>query len=116
MNPTMHAIQYAHYGAPEVLQLATLPLSAPGPGEVRVRMLAAGLAPFDTKLRAGLLRTYFQLAFPKVPGRDGTGVIDQIGADVAGLQVGDPVCVVAAQLAVGTCAQALVCPTGQVVA
>ena len=76
----MHVIEYAQYGGPEVLQLMERPAPSAGPGEVRVRLLAAGISPIDVKLRAGLLRAHFALQFPKIPGRDGVGVIDQIGA------------------------------------
>jgi NADPH:quinone reductase-like Zn-dependent oxidoreductase len=112
----MQAIQYAAYGGPASLQLVSMPDPEPAADELRVRLLAAGLAPVDTKLRAGMLQAYFKLALPKVPGRDGVGVVDRVGSAVVGFAVGDPVCVVADQLGSGTHAQYVVCGTSRVVA
>lgn len=111
----MQAIQYDQYGGPEVLRRVELPVPEPGPGEVRVRLFAAGLAPIDTKLRAGMLQKFFPLVLPKTPGRDGVGVVDKLGSDVAGFAIGDAVCVVADQLAQGTCAQLVVCEAQRLV-
>ena len=112
----MQAIQYERYGGPEVLRQVDLPDPEPGPGEVRVRLFAAGLAPVDAKLRAGMLQAFFKLALPKIPGRDGVGVVDRLGAGAAGFATGDAVCVVADQLAQGTCAQFVVCDARRLVA
>lgn len=104
----MHAIQFERYGPPEVLQYVTLPTPEPGPGEVRVKLQAAGVAPFDAKLRAGKLQAHFAPKLPKIPGRDGVGMIDKVGTGVKGHVVGDAVCVVADMLS-GTAAEMLVC-------
>lgn len=111
----MQAIQFERYGGPEVLHRVDLPDPEPGPGQVRVRLFAAGLAPVDTKLRAGLLQAFFPLALPKTPGRDGVGVVDRLGAGTAGFAIGEAVCVVADQLAQGTCAQFVVCAAQRLV-
>ena len=110
----MRAIQFATYGPPDVMRSVTLPTPEAGAGEVRVRLQAAGVAPFDAKLRAGLLQAHFTPPLPKIPGRDGTGVIDQLGAGVSGLAVGDAVCLMADPLR-GTYAEAIVCVAGRVV-
>ena len=112
----MHAIQYDRYGPPEVLTTVTLADPEPGAGEARVLLQAAGVAPLDTKLRAGLLQAHFAVRFPKIPGRDGVGVIDKVGAGVVGMAVGDQVCVVADPHSAGTYAEAVVCVTGRMVA
>ena len=101
----MLALQYSRYGGPEVLQCQSLPDPEPGPGEVCVRMIACGLAPVDTKLRAGMLQSHFSLHLPHIPGRDGVGVVEGWGPDVRGWARGDAVCVVADALKAGTCAQ-----------
>ena len=111
----MQAIQYERYGGPDVLHYVSVPDPEPGPGEVRVRLFAAGLAPVDTKLRAGMLQAYFKLPLPKTPGRDGVGVVDRLGAGATGFALGEPVCVVADQLAQGTHAEFVVCATARVV-
>lgn len=82
MTDTMRAARYSRHGGPEVIELADLPLPAPGPGQVLVRLHAAGVAPLDWKMRAGLLAAHFTLSFPKVPGRDGAGVVLAVGDGV----------------------------------
>lgn len=112
----MLALQFSRYGAPDVLETVELPLPEPGPGEVRVRLLAAGVAPVDAKLRAGLLQAHFPLVLPKIPGRDGVGVVDRVGPGVQGVQRGDAVCVTSDALRAGTYAEAVVCSAERVVA
>jgi len=111
----MKAIQYSRYGAPDVLELVTLDVPIAGPNEVRVRLKAAGVSPIDAKLRSGALQAHFSLTFPKIPGRDGVGVIDQIGEGVIGLSLGDEVCVAADPTRSGTYAEAMVCASSRVV-
>jgi NADPH:quinone reductase-like Zn-dependent oxidoreductase len=111
----MKAIRYSQYGTPDVLELVTLDDPIAGPNEVRVRMKAAGVSPIDAKLRSGALQAHFSLTFPKIPGRDGVGVIDQIGEGVAGFSLGDEVCVAADPTRSGTYAEAVVCASPRVV-
>ena len=59
----------------------------PGPGEIRVRIRAAGLNHLDTWVRRGVPGHAFPL--PMVPGCDGAGVVDALGAGVDGPEVGD---------------------------
>lgn len=106
MSELMRAVCYDTYGGPEVLRLATLPRPAPGPGQVLVALSAAGVAPLDWKLRAGLLATHFTPSFPKIPGRDGTGTVLACGSDVTGFAPGDRIAVMAPPAgSAGTCAQ-----------
>jgi NADPH:quinone reductase-like Zn-dependent oxidoreductase len=111
----MNAIRYLHYGPPDVLELVTLEEPVAGPDEVRVRLKAAGVSPIDAKLRSGALQAHFSLTFPKIPGRDGVGVVDQIGEGVTGLSLGDEVCVAADPARSGTYAEAIVCTSARVV-
>lgn len=60
-----------------------------GADEVLVKVMAAGVNPVDSKLRQGGM--IFSDAYPAILGCDGAGWIEQIGADVEGLQVGDAV-------------------------
>jgi NADPH2:quinone reductase len=85
----MQAILVRQHGAPEVLQVATLPDPVAGPGEVRVRVAAIGVNPYDTYMRAGGYANAPDC--PYIPGADAAGTIDQIGAGVTGLSVGDRV-------------------------
>jgi NADPH:quinone reductase-like Zn-dependent oxidoreductase len=111
----MKAIQYSRYGTPDVLELITLDDPVPGPGEVRIRLDAAAFSPIDAKLRSGALQAHFSLTFPKIPGRDGTGVIDRIGPGVEGFSIGDEVLVAADPTRGGTYAEAIVCASQRAV-
>ena len=110
----MLAIQFDRYGPPYVMRLAKLPLPQAGTGEVRVKLQAAGVAPFDAKLRAGLLQAHFNPQLPKTLGRDGVGVVDQLGEGVTGVALGDAVCVMADPFT-GTYAESVVCGTERIV-
>src|SRR5438876_764633 len=68
-----------------------LPVAEPDPGEVRIRVAAAGLNPFDNSVIAGFMKDRMDHRFPLIPGSDGSGVIDAIGDDVSGFSEGDEV-------------------------
>lgn len=76
----MKVLQYAAYGGPQVLHIAERPRPEPGAAEVLVRVHAATVGVGDCKTRAGLLQDHFQVAFPKIPGRYGSGTIAALGA------------------------------------
>jgi NADPH2:quinone reductase len=85
----MKAIHVHEFGGPEVLQLEEVLTPQPGPGEVLVRMQAAGVNPVETYIRAG---TYARLPeLPYTPGNDGAGVVEQVGSDVSEFKAGDHV-------------------------
>src|SRR5665213_362319 len=87
----MFAVQFDRFGPPDVLTLGPFPEPHAGPGEVRIRVKAAGVSPVDLALRAGLSPSSKRIALPHVPGVDAAGVIDVVGADVTGFAVGDEV-------------------------
>ena len=87
----MRAVIYRRYGDPSVLTVEDVPEPHAGPGEVRIRVAAASVNPIDTKLRAGYLQQMMPLEFPKIPGRDAAGVVDEVGDGVSGVAVGDRV-------------------------
>src|ERR1700756_201600 len=106
----MKAIRVNEFGGPEVLRLEEVPTPQPGPGELLVRMPAAGVNPVETYIRAG---TYARLPqLPYTPGNDGAGVVEQIGADVTELKAGDRV--YTAGSISGTYAEFALCKTEQV--
>lgn len=106
MPDTMRAVQYDRYGGPDVLVHGRVTRPIAGPGQVLVALSAAGVAPLDWKLRAGLLAAFFTPAFPKIPGRDGTGRVLAVGPDVTVVRPGDHVAVMAPPAgAAGTCAE-----------
>jgi NADPH:quinone reductase-like Zn-dependent oxidoreductase len=84
----MKRIIVDHFGGPEVLRVVEEEDPRPGPGEVRVRVLAAGVSFTDSQLRAG---TYLPGAPkpPFTPGYELVGVVEELGPDCSGLKVGD---------------------------
>nr|WP_198151881.1 NADP-dependent oxidoreductase [Kibdelosporangium sp. MJ126-NF4]CEL20611.1 putative zinc-binding oxidoreductase [Kibdelosporangium sp. MJ126-NF4]CTQ89522.1 putative zinc-binding oxidoreductase [Kibdelosporangium sp. MJ126-NF4] len=92
---TMKAIRLHEFGGPEVLRLDEIPVPEPQPGEVLVRVHAAGINPPDWYVRGGLLNVPAELrpplSLPLTPGTDVSGVVEALGADVDGFAVGDEV-------------------------
>lgn len=88
---TQRAVVFFEYGDPTVLHVIDLPEPHPSPGEVRVRMRAAGVQPFDCAFRRGDLQGFLPASFPQTLGNDFAGVVDQVGEGVANLQPGDEV-------------------------
>ena len=83
------AVIYETFGGPEVLQLRDVPEPHAGPGEVRVRVTAAGLNPMDWFMTADAdTAVRFGLSLPAGFGTDYAGVVDQVGAGVAGFAPG----------------------------
>lgn len=72
------------------LGLRDCPIPVPGPGQVRIRTIAASLNPVDWKLASGFL-PWWQGIDARVVGLDGAGVIEALGPDAGGWQVGDRV-------------------------
>lgn len=89
----MHAIGFDAWGDPRVLHTVDLPTPTLGPGQVLVRVAAAGVAPVDAMARAGLLKTlYLGQQPPFVPGMEIAGTVEDIGPGLNhGLAVGTPV-------------------------
>src|SRR5258705_7066275 len=113
----MRAALYVRTGpAREVLQIVELPTPHAGVGEVRVKLSWSGVNPSDVKSRAGA-RTK-TLPFPSiVPHSDGSGVIDEVGADVPPVRIGERVWVWNAAWGrpFGTAAEYVVLPAEQAV-
>ena len=87
MAGTYHAVMLTKKGGPEVLEVVDLPVEAPGPGQLRVRVRAAGVGSTDLIMMAG--RYLYAPKIPFVPGYEVAGVVDAIGAGVTGFQVGE---------------------------
>ncbi|WP_395296101.1 NADP-dependent oxidoreductase [Kitasatospora hibisci] len=87
----MKAVTVPRFGGPEVLRVAEVPTPAAGPGEVRVRVRAAGVQPADLAVREGWSPPGTRLKPPVVPGNEFAGVVDQLGAGSFGWEVGDEV-------------------------
>ncbi|WP_030694665.1 NADP-dependent oxidoreductase [Streptomyces globisporus] len=88
----MEAIVYEEFGGPEVLRHeAGVAEPEPGPGEVRVKVAAAGVNPVDWKRRYGWVEAFYPTTFPAVPGLEFAGTVDALGEGVTDLAVGDEV-------------------------
>jgi NADPH:quinone reductase-like Zn-dependent oxidoreductase len=84
----MKAIVLAEYGPASALALRDVPEPEAGPGEVKVRVVAASVNPIDWKLRGGAYKAYMPLELPAVLGRDVSGVVVAVGAGVTAPKVG----------------------------
>ncbi|MGH3626218.1 MAG: alcohol dehydrogenase catalytic domain-containing protein, partial [Sciscionella sp.] len=78
----MKAARFAEYGGPEVLQVVDAPEPHAGPGQVRIRVRAAGVNAMDWKIRSGAMRAMMDLSLPAGTGIDASGVVDEIGDGV----------------------------------
>jgi NADPH2:quinone reductase len=110
----MKAIRVHEYGGPAVLKLEEIADPKPGPGEVLVRVRAAGINPVDAYIHTG---TYVRKPpLPYTPGQDGAGDIEAVGADVAGFKTGDRVYIAGTGntvAGVGTYAERAICTPSQ---
>lgn len=105
----MTAIAIARFGGPEVLQPATLPVPKPGPGDVLIRVAAAGLNAPDLGQRRGTYNPPPDAS--PLPGLEVGGEIAAIGDGVVNFRVGEPV---VALTNGGGYAEYVVVPAGQV--
>lgn len=83
----MKAIQISQYGGPEVLKIQELEIGKPMKGQALVRMKAAGVNFIDIYQRRGT----YPVALPYVPGLEGSGIVEAVGAGVVNVKPGDHV-------------------------
>ncbi|MEU4604074.1 NADP-dependent oxidoreductase [Kribbella sp. NPDC023972] len=86
----MQAVVFEEFGGPEVLRTEDVAEPHAGPGEVRVRVRAAGVNPLDFKIRRGWMQGFIDVTFPATPGIEVAGVVDEVG-EGAGFAIGDEV-------------------------
>ncbi|AHI02128.1 NADP-dependent oxidoreductase [Kutzneria albida] len=86
------AVVYETFGGPEVLELREVPEPHAGPGEIRVRVTAAGLNPMDWGIASRPeAAARFGITVPSGFGYDFAGVVDEVGTSATGFAVGDRV-------------------------
>lgn len=85
----MKAVRMHAFGGADVLTLEDAPMPTLEPGEVLVRVHAAGVNPVDWKVREGKFGT--KAAFPLTLGRDVSGTVEAVGSGVTEFKVGDAV-------------------------
>jgi NADPH:quinone reductase-like Zn-dependent oxidoreductase len=99
----MKAIVIHGYGGPEVLRYDDWPDPVPGGGEVRVRVAASSVNPFDFKIRSGSLKEFIPVNFPAILGLDVSGTVESIGPGVTKFAPGDKVFAHASQTYAALC-------------
>lgn len=87
----MRAMAIEKFGGPEELKLMDLPPPPVGPGEILLKVKAAGINPVDWKIRQGLLQGRLPYEFPIILGWDAAGLVETMGAGVTDYQKGDEV-------------------------
>src|SRR5690349_1286355 len=87
----MQAIRVHQYGGPEELRLETVPRPEPREGEVLIHVYATGVLPLEWKIRSGAFHNVMPVTFPYIPGSAIAGVIEAVGPNVVGFQVGQAV-------------------------
>src|SRR4051794_2280436 len=88
-HASMMAWRVHEFGPPDVMRFERVPRPTPGPGEVLVKVEAAGVGPWDAWIRAG--KSVLPQPLPLTPGSDLSGDIVAVGPGVSDLRVGDPV-------------------------
>jgi NADPH:quinone reductase-like Zn-dependent oxidoreductase len=85
----MKAIRIHRFGAVDVLLCEDVPRPVPADDEVLVRVLAAGVGPWDAWVRQG--RSAIQQTLPLIPGADVAGIVERVGAKASSFTAGDAV-------------------------
>jgi NADPH2:quinone reductase len=110
----MLAVLVREFGGPDKLRVETVPDPKPGPSEVLVRIRGAGVNPVDVYIAAG---TYPRKpALPYIPGSDGAGEVESVGAEVKSFAPGDRVYIAghgSKPAGAGTYAERAVCTPAQ---
>ncbi|MGY4543512.1 NADPH2:quinone reductase [Arthrobacter sp. UYNi723] len=83
----MQAIVARQSGGPEVLEIAEVDRPTPGPGQLLIKVAAAGVNFIDTYQRGGM----YQVPFPFTPGSEAAGTVEELGEGVENFAVGSRV-------------------------
>jgi len=85
----MKAARVLHFGPPSAIENDDLPRPEPAAGQLLVRVKAAGVGPWDALIREG--KSGLQQPLPLILGSDLSGIVEAVGAGVAGFRRGDEV-------------------------
>lgn len=112
----MKAIELRKAGGPEVLELVELPKPRPGKGELLIKVLAGSVTKGDAVMRAlprfvlAIIGALFGFKAMKTPGVEYAGVVEELGPETSGFQVGQRVVGTTTGLARGANAEYVVVP------
>ncbi|MGW5698315.1 NADP-dependent oxidoreductase [Streptomyces asiaticus] len=87
----MKKVSFAEFGGPDVLHLIDAEEPHAGPGRIRIAVRAAGVNPVDWRIREGQVLGAHPTVLPSGVGLDASGVVDEVGEGVEGVEVGDRV-------------------------
>jgi NADPH:quinone reductase-like Zn-dependent oxidoreductase len=85
------AVSFEQYGGIDVLNVVDVDPPEPGPGQILLRVKAAGVNPFDAKLRSGAFRDSIPVSFPTQQGSEVAGIVERVGDGVSGFVAGDEI-------------------------
>ena len=85
------AVMFERYGGVDVLEVGEVDRAEPGEGQMLVRVKAAGVNPFDAKLRSGMFEQSIPVKFPAMQGSEVAGVIERTGDGVSAFAPGDEI-------------------------
>ncbi|HEX4168815.1 MAG TPA: alcohol dehydrogenase catalytic domain-containing protein, partial [Bryobacteraceae bacterium] len=83
----MKAARVLHFGPPSVIENDDLPRPEPADGQLLVRVKAAGVGPWDALIREG--KSGIKETLPLILGSELSGIVETVGAGVAGFRRGD---------------------------
>ncbi|KTR09523.1 NADP-dependent oxidoreductase [Curtobacterium luteum] len=110
----MRAVRFHEVGGPEVLRIEEIDRPTPGAGQVLVRVAASAYNAADNGMRGGFLP--IPVVLPHIPGYDVSGTVEELGADVTDLRVGDAVIAFLPMERDGGAAEFVVAPAESLVA
>ncbi|WP_367047732.1 NADP-dependent oxidoreductase [Streptomyces sp. Je 1-332] len=87
----MKRVSFTEFGGPDVLRLEDADEPHAGPGQIRIAVRAAGVNPVDWRVREGQKLGAHPVELPAGVGLDASGVVDEVGEGVEGVEVGDRV-------------------------
>jgi NADPH:quinone reductase len=82
------AVRFHEYGDSGVLRVEEVPTPRPGPGEVRVEVVAASINPGEAAIRSGRFDSVFPASFPSGQGSDLAGRVAELGEGAVGVELG----------------------------
>ncbi|MER8000246.1 NADP-dependent oxidoreductase [Streptomyces sp. NPDC095613] len=87
----MKKVSFTEFGGPDVLRLVDAEEPHAGPGQIRIAVRAAGVNPVDWRIREGQILGAHPIELPSGVGQDASGVVDEVGEGVEGVEAGDHV-------------------------